>query len=60
MVGRDREPVPIHCVEEAGRMSDKRYYATLAAIVAVVALICGYSIDTIVHALQPFLGFLLP
>lgn len=39
-------------------MSDKKYYATLAAIVAIVAMVCGYNIDTIAHALRPVLIFL--
>ena len=39
---------------------DKRYYAGLLTIIIVVARLGGANIDTIAHALQPFLGFLLP
>lgn len=38
-------------------MSDKRFYAVLVAAVVCVALMCGYSIDTIAHALRPVLVF---
>ena len=39
---------------------DKKYYAGLLTIIVVFALLGGANIDTIAHALQPFLGFLLP
>ena len=39
---------------------DKKYYAGLLTIIVVFALLGGANLDTIVHVLQPFLGFLLP